>query len=387
MKIIYILNSGDFGGMEKHVLDLCRGMAGLGHEVFVWCPAGDMAVSFEEVGAKVTRIGMRFDIDPIYIHRLISFLKVNNIEIVHAHELKASVNALIAGKLAGVKIRISHTHTPISEWQIPGWKKRLNVAVYSKMVNLLATYEIALTQSRKQIKLGEGIKEEKLIVLENANAVNISSLSLGSNIKAQYRQGMLAKLEIDHSSMVWGCVGRLSSEKGHEVLLEAFELFLRKLPEDQRASHHLILAGGGPLKDKLTKIIEKLNLDKKVTITGKLSANDVIKYYSTFNYFVHPSLAEGFGLVLIEAMAAGTPVIASDLEVFKEVGRDTILYFKTGQAEDLSRVMQEVVSGQHDVIRLTRLAHKRVVDNYSLDKFVESYNRFYTELLSQTSPV
>jgi len=127
MKIAYILNSGNFGGMEKHVLDLCQGMIQHGHQVFVWCPSGDMVPSFEKAGAQVTQIKIRFDIDPTYIKRLARFLKENRVDIVHAHELKAAVNSLIAGRLAGVNVRISHTHTPISEWQISRWKKKINL--------------------------------------------------------------------------------------------------------------------------------------------------------------------------------------------------------------------------------------------------------------------
>jgi len=383
MKIAYIINSGNFGGMEKHVLDLCQGMVQLGHEVYVWCPPGDMVASFEQSGAKVTQVEIGLDIDPRYIRRLSAFLKENEIEIIHAHELKAAVNSLIAGKLGKVKVRISHTHTPISEWQISGLKKKINLFVYPKVVNRLATYEIALTSSRKNIKIKEGIKEEKLRVLENPNAVKVSSLSLGSNIKEQYRKDIISKLEIEGGCVIWGCLGRLTKEKGHQILLEAFKLFINDLPPEQGTKHHLILAGGGPLEEKLKKQITRNNLENRVTITGKLSPDDVIRYYSSFDYFVHPSLAEGFGLVLIEAMAANIPVIASDLEVFKEVGEDTILYFKMGDPQDLTRVMKEIAGGEHDLKLFTRKAHKRVVDNYSQEKFIDCYHRFYLELLKK----
>ena len=383
MKIAYILNSGNFGGMEKHVLDLCQGMVQQSHQVFVWCPPGDMVEAFEKSGAKVTQAEIGLDIDPGYIKRLAKFLKENEIEIVHAHELKAAVNSLIAGKKAGVKVRISHTHTPISEWQISGLKKRLNLFVYPRVVNKLATYEIALTLSRKNIKIEEGIKEEKLRVLENPNAVNVSRLSLGSNIKEQYRKDIMSKLEIAGECVIWGCLGRLTEEKGHKILIEAFKTFIQGMSSEESNKHHLVLAGGGPLEEGLKNQIEKNKLESKVTITGKLSPQEVIRYYSAFDFFVHPSLAEGFGLVLIEAMATNTPVLASDLEVFKEVGDDTILYFKKGEPQDLARVMQEVISNKHDLNLLTRRAHKRVVDNYSFDKFIDCYHKFYLELLQE----
>jgi len=380
MKILYVLNSGDFGGMEKHVQDLCGGMVHHGHQVFVWCPPGENVENFSHAGARVTQAKIRSDIDPFYILKLAGFLKREKIDILHAHELKASVNALIAGKLAGTKIRITHTHTPISEWQISGWKKRLNLFIYPKIVNALATYEIALTPSRKDIKISEGIKEEKLMVLPSANAVSIRELSTGKNIREQYRNSTLAKLEIDPGSVIWGCLGRLTEEKGHAVLVGAFKIFIDGLPADEKESHKLILAGGGKLEGALKEKIKEYGLENKITITGTLSHQEVIKYYGTFDFFVHPSLAEGFGLVLIEAMAAGIPVIASDLAVFKEVGGDAVLYFQTGDAHDLARVMQENKDRRLELKVLVEKAHKRVAENFSLEKFVEGYRNFYLEL-------
>lgn len=381
MKFLYTLNSGSFGGMEKHVVDLCKGMIKNGHEVYVWCPPGDNVSNFKGAGAEVVLKKINLDIDPIYISKLSTFLRKEKIDVIHAHELKAVVNSLIAGRLAGTKVRISHTHTPISEWQINPAKKKLNLFVYPKIVNSLATYEIALTASRKDIKIREGIKEEKLKVLESANAVDLHRFTVGYSIKEAYKNKVLKEYDIREDAVVWGCLGRLTEEKGHSVLIRAFELFLEGLPSEEKNRQHLILAGGGHLQKLLSEQIAQASLEEQVTITGTLPHQEIVKHYSSFDYFVHPSLAEGFGLVLIEAMALKVPVIASDLEVFKEVGGDTILYFKQKNAEDLARSMRNLYDNQDQIEHLTAKARKRVEDRYSLKKFIESYHNFYLELM------
>jgi len=385
MKILYVLNSGSQGGMEYHVLDLIEGMVGKGHEVFVWCPEGSIVKEYEEAGAgeRITHEKIRMDIDPIYICRLRKFLKNNKIDVVHAHELKAVSNAMIAAWLAGVKCRVSHTHTPISEWKIDPIKKKLNICFYKKLVNVFSTHEIALTESRKRIKMDEGIKEDKLHIIQSANAVRVKEYTVGENIKAQYKKSILERHKIPEDKIIWGCLGRQTEEKGHSVLISAFKMLIDGLAPEDKGKHRLILAGGGSLQGDLEKQVIDKGLEGRVVITGMLPYKDLIKYYSTFDYFVHPSLAEGFGLVLIEAMMVGIPVIASDLEVFYEVADGTVTYFKTGNAEDLKNTMLEVLKGEHNIKENTKRAKERVVELYSFENFTNSYHQYYLELKSK----
>ncbi len=118
MKILYIHNSARLGGMEQHVLDLVNGMVGAGHKVFVWCPEGKPAENYRKAGAEVYARGIHSDLDFKYIHELEMFLKNMEVDVVHAHELKAAVNALLAVRKAKTSVIVTHTHTPISEWRL-----------------------------------------------------------------------------------------------------------------------------------------------------------------------------------------------------------------------------------------------------------------------------
>lgn len=211
MKILYVHNSAKLGGMEQHVLDLVNGMIRSGYEVFVWCPEGKPAENYRKSGAEVYTRGIKSDLDFKYIDELAIFLKRKEINIVHAHELKAVVNTLLAARKVATPVRITHSHTPISEWKIGALKKKFNVLIYSFLVNRYSDVEIALTESKKKIKVKEGIKENKLAVIPNG--INIEKFAISHLEKREAEEEIRKKYGISKNAFVFGNVSRLTREK------------------------------------------------------------------------------------------------------------------------------------------------------------------------------
>lgn len=383
MKILYALNSSKPGGMEQHVLDLVVGMVGEGNSVFVWCDEGPIVGWYKKAGAQVTVRKIRFDIDPIYILALVRFLKENKVDIVHSHELKACTNASLAGFLAGTKVKLTHNHTPMSEWQIPWYKKLINSLKffgYAVLVQLFVTREIALTQSRKLVKMKEGINENKLVVLPNG--VDTKKLILTETEKQNYRAKLLKELSFDADTFVFGCVGRFTQEKDHKTLIKAF-FELLKYSSVSKGKVGLVLAGGGILELQLVGLIKELGLEDKVKITGVFQDSKKIEYYSSFDVFVFPSLAEGFGIVLVEAMVFGIPTICSDLEVLQEVGGATVMYFQAGDPKDLAQKMADLYLRRDYLEELKKAEIDRVETLFGMPKFVANYSSLYAKLLGE----
>jgi len=374
MNILYTLGSGTYGGMEFHVLDLVKGFIAKGHNVYVWCGEGEIVSDFTSVGAKVLIKTPSLALDPLYIISLARFLKSNSIDVLHSHELKVVSNSLIAGKLSGVDINISHTHTPISKWQISKAKKLINIAVDSFLINTLSSMEIALTPVVLSQKLSEGIKKEKLTII--GNTVDTERFKLKPNIERErIRDKFFTKYGIPKGTFIFGNISRLTKEKGHEVLIRAFAEVSRDFES------RLLICGGGTLHKDYTKLIRELGIEDKVIITGYFSDSHKENFFSIFDVFVFPTLAEGFGIVLLEAAASEVPIIASDLEVFKDLFGDRLDYFKSGEVRDLIKKMKSYSSIDWDKVREKCLiARELVVKNYSFDQFISNYENLYKKI-------
>ena len=130
-------------------------------------------------------------------------------------------------------------------------------------------------------------------------------------------------------------VGRFSHQhKGFDLLIEAFHLFAQKNQEWK-----LDIVGEGVEEELYRNLIKKYNLENRVTIHP--FTNNIQAYYSEAQVYVLSSRWEGFGLVLVEAMAHGLPVVSSDLPTSKEIMGDFSLYFKNGDIEDLAQKLED----------------------------------------------
>ena len=130
-------------------------------------------------------------------------------------------------------------------------------------------------------------------------------------------------------------VGRFSPQhKGFDLLIEAFHLFAQS-----NSDWSLDIVGEGAEEDKYQALIRQYGLEERITIHP--FTNAIQKYYSSAQVYVLSSRWEGFGLVLVEAMAHGLPVVSSDLPTSKEIMGNFGLYFKNGNTEDLAKRLEE----------------------------------------------
>jgi len=298
--------------------------------------------------------------------------------------LKAAANSLIAGYLAKTPVRISHTHTPISEWQSTNVFKKLSWIPtsigYAFEVNILSNMEIALTQSRKKVKMMGGIMGSKLEVIPNS--LPVSQFDIPKSSKTRYRKQILKKHKLPEDAFIFGNLGRITQEKGTDVLVKAFAEFLEH-PLRSKHPFYLMLVGGGNLEGEIKDLIKDLGIKKNVILTGVFAEEDKAKYYSAFDVFVFPTLAEGFGLVLMEAMVSELPILSSDIPVLHEVAEDTITYFEVSNYLDLAQKMDIIYKETVDGDYVTDKAKSLVLEKYSMDKFVKNYINLYMRLLAK----
>jgi glycosyltransferase involved in cell wall biosynthesis len=326
-----------------------------------------MVEKYKEVGATVLTEFPKFDVDPIYISKLRKYLKREQIDVIHTHDLKGGVNAHIAGALAGVKVRVGHVHTPISQWQISKFKKIINILVYAFVGNFLIEKEIALSQDGKHQKVSTGILSGKIAVIPNY-------VETPQNPNNERKQEFIKKWGFE-DSFILGCLGRISAEKGQELLIKAFYKISQEFPQAR-----LALIGGGPLQQECQILINELKLNEKVVITGIFNDEDKATLFSTLQLFVFPSRAEGFGYVPLEALSLNIPVISSDLPVLKEVLGERVQYFQNENVEDLTREIRESINN-YQILKNNVLDSSWIGEIYGFNKFIDLYEKLYKGLM------
>ena len=279
MRVLEAITPSRIGGAEVYVTNFCRELKQLGAEIELFCPSGRPFVDYAaERGLSAITWKTHGKLDPVTVIRLARLMKSRNIDVIHTHLSTASLLGAFAATLAG-KRSVAHVHG-------------LNSATCFRRSSAV----IAVSEAVKRHLVGQGLPERKIHVVHNG--VDISRFEPQNKTEAKCKFGY------DADKQLFGVFGRLSSEKGQRVAIEAMFLVARECPNAE-----LILAGEGKDADELHEAAKALGIADNVCFAGFVP--DVRGLMSACDAIVVPSLREGFGLAAVEAMALGRPVVAS----------------------------------------------------------------------------
>lgn len=368
-RVLITQNSAAQGGVEQYTLDIVEGLKDK-FELYVMCGDGELVDKYRQAGAKIVIDTPKIECDFLYSFRVAKFCREKEIDVIHANQLKAGSLSIFGAFLAGVSKRIYHVHTPVTTWKLSQGKKLLvfwvNWLVNWFVGNVLATDVLALTQATKKIRVEqEKINPQKITAIPDG--VRINDFIFSGEQKLQLRGELRRKLGVDESTVVVGTLSRLTEEKGLEYFVEAVEQLNR--------GWHSVIAGKGDLRESLEKKVQELGLSDRLTFLGFVE--DRAKYYAALDIFVFPSVAEGFGISLIEALASGVACVASDLPVLQEVGGEGVAFFKAEDSSDLSQVLEKMVFNPQVRVNLASRARPQA-QKFSLSKFWEAYIKLYS---------
>lgn len=334
------------GGAENQLLILAEQQVKAGKRVNVVYLKGesDLLAAFSELGVYVHRDFANLPI-AIQVFRLIQFFRKSKFEdsIVHSHLPRAQILTFLTKQKNQKLICSRHDEDTF----FPGKHKKISKLLF-KLVDSRTNIWIAISDAVKErmISYGEMPSKSDIQVVHYGFGNKKHQLEIGAveNFRNRYR--------LDTDTFVIGCVARLVWQKDHECLLNAFSLFQMKNPKSK-----LILVGDGAMRIYLEELTEKLSLRQSVIFTGKVSS--VREHLGLMDVFVLPSTTEGFGLVLLEAMDAGVPIISSNASALPEVLGDAGLLFEVGQPEDLSKKLS-LMRDPSVLLKYTRLGHSRL---------------------------
>ncbi|MGL6169330.1 MAG: glycosyltransferase family 4 protein, partial [Fusobacteriaceae bacterium] len=192
------------------------------------------------------------------------------------------------------------------------------------------------------------------------NGVDIDKFKNANHLK---KEGFFKK---ENDDILLVMIARLDRAKDHETLIEALQLLPKK--------YKLILAGDGEKKEELKNLVKNKKLENRVIFLG--AWDKIPELLKTCDIVVQSSNFEGFGIVAVEAMAAGVPVIASDVPGLREVVQNGGVLFKKGDSKELAKKIIELEDCQ--VKQEIVIRQNLKVQNYSLKKTAKEYLKIYT---------
>lgn len=219
-------------------------------------------------------------------------LQSHTYDAVHAHMDAGNAQVLKIAKQCGVPLRISHSHNTATQTDNP--LKKLYNDLEKKKIRRYATHLLACSDAAGQWLYGKGFT-----VIPNA--IDTAKFAFDPEKREEVRQ----QLKIAPDETVVGHMGRFCYQKNHGQLLLIFQALLQKVPNAR-----LLLVGDGELKEEIQAQCTDMGIAERVIFTGSVSAP--ADYLQAMDCFVLPSHFEGFPMVLVEAQAAGLPVLASD---------------------------------------------------------------------------
>jgi len=291
LRLLLVVDSLEVGGAERHVVDLGTALCRQGYEVEVACSvSGGLSEPLEAAGVPVWPLTGRLvkrRVSMAYARGIRSLLRERPFDLVHAHIFASAVAAAIATLGTGVPLVISE-HTEAS-WQT--WRTRR----VSRWAHRQARRVIAVsTPIERRLTERDGVPPELVTLIPNAVIPASDEPSeAGDTVPDGWLDGALV-----------GVVARLQPEKGVANFLRAAACVSRIFPDAR-----FLVVGDGPLREELSGLARHLGVSERVRFLGYRTDSRALM--RLMDVLVVPSLTEGSPLIVLEAMAAGVPVVAS----------------------------------------------------------------------------
>lgn len=353
MKVLLVVTDLDLGGAETQVVTLACGLAARGHDVRVISLIDPVALTdqLDEASVPWLSLGMRRgSADPRGIVRLRNAILEFQPDVVHSHMVHANLLARVTRLTVRMPMLISTAHSMIEGGRLLDFGYRFT----DRLANLTTN----VSQSAVQAFIDRGLTSRRRINLV-PNGLDFSLFEEARDQRKSKRQ------ELGLDSFTWLAVGRLSVEKDYGNLLAAWKL----LPEGSR----LLFAGDGPDRERL----QRLTSDG-VTFLGRRS--DIPALMAASDGFVLTSLFEGLPMVLLEAGAAGLPVVSTDVGGIPEIVTDSVTgkLVPARNPEALAHAMlwiMELTDGERR--QLTDAARDNVQSRYALSSVLDRWEQIY----------
>jgi glycosyltransferase involved in cell wall biosynthesis len=374
MRILQISSAVNFGGGERHLVDLCENLQtarGEENECEIFVAARARVVWLTRLSflpkENIVRLPLKNSLDIFSARRLAKFIRAKNIEIVHAHLARDYPIAAFAARAAGAKLVLTrHLLFPL---------KRFHRFVLPND----ATTFIAVSNAVRRSLLAQNLLPPERIRLIY-NGVNISQFNKSEENPGE-KIALRQRLDLPENSILVGVVGEIATHKGQTDFARAAPEILQRFPDARFLIVGRDNSAGEKHRAELENLIARLDLQNKIRLLGW--ADDVASIYRALDVFVSVSRIEPFGLVIVEAMAAGCAVVATETDGGSEIVENG----KTGRLvppenpRALAAAVIEMLSDENLRRDLGANARRAAIEKFSVERMAAETQKLYKKIL------
>jgi glycosyltransferase involved in cell wall biosynthesis len=366
-RVLHLINGEHYAGAERVQDLLAQCLPRYGYEVGFVCVKPERFPALRRSqSAPLYELPMQSRLDLTVVRKIARIICRDRFDLIHAHTVRTALVGGLAARMSGVPM-VYHVHSPASRNTDRPWLNRIN-AIVERFTLRRATRLIAVSHSLKRYMIRQGFETSRISVVHN---------------------GVPAMYDVPHrlpprGEWTLGTVALFRPRKGVEVLLRALAIMRQRgLPVRLRA----VGAFESPdYERKIRALAADLDLEDIVDWAG--FTNDVASELSTMDLFVLPSLfGEGLPMVLLEAMAAGVPIVAADVEGVTEAVRhgQEGLIVPPGDHEALAQAAADMIEGRHDWSAMRQSAADRQAKFFSDRAMAQGVAEVYRQVLNDTS--
>jgi len=365
--VLHVAKMTGMAGMENHLLTLLPGLKahGLDVRLLILCerehPMDFYAARAEAAGVPTQSIPIRYDFDVGLIRRLVRLFRDVRPDAVHTHLIHADWHGIVAAWQAGIKsiFTTGHNDDP--------FRRRWPIRLMQRWLWHRVTMGIAISEAVRRFQISvEGASPQRLVTIPYG--LTLTDALPGEGTRAMIRQ----ELGLSPQAVVFGSVCRLVEQKGIDEALRAFWQISRRLSDA-----HYVVIGDGPLRAALEAQAAGYHLTYRIHFLGW--REDATTLMTALDALVAPSRWEGFGLSVLEAMAARVPVIAASVGALPEIVLDgqTGYLTKPGDIEGLAQAMLDVCEYPAQAHDMGEAARRRVETNFNAKQMIERTSQVY----------
>jgi glycosyltransferase involved in cell wall biosynthesis len=362
-RILHLIPTLHRGGAEKQLCLLAAGLqrAGFDAQVCALVEGGPMAETLEAAGIRPTILKRRWQIDPRLFWNLKSLIDYLRPDVIHAWKCSANAYGLAAAVGCGVR-RLVAGFRRIEPVSSALWNS------IDREIGRRGHGLVANSPSVRDFYVGKGLPEKKFQIISSAVESSLPSTAT--------RRQILDQLELPAESRLIGLVGPLVPHKRVKDAIWATDL-LKVVRKDV----HLLIFGDGPHGDRLRKFRDQVRIRDHVHFLGH--RNDVPLFLPHLDLLWSTSAIEGQSSAILEAMAAGVPVVASDIPGTRDLisHNQTGLLVQVGNRAGFAREAHRLLENPDLSLRLGKAGRELVQSEYTVEKMVEKYVSMYQQLL------